>query len=641
MGKKFLTRLGVLAAASATILTVTPLAANAAPWPSPTPNNGVKPYTVQSLGAQRIAGLNRSEVSVNAAKVAIHDNRADGKTFVLASGYVWPDAVSAATLSGQYGAKAPVLLVQQNKLGADVAEYLAGFKGTTTRVFISGGPATISDAVVAQVKSILGDNVKVSRNAGADRAQVSYNNAAETVGYRLWGASYNGSFLGNGTFRSGNAILFWHDKLQYDTEKEASYQAAKDAFDKAYAAQGAAQDAYDAATAKVDALTKQISEQVAKLQQVPEASQAAFDAAYKAVLDSSAKLQAFQDAADFLNTLGTRTTSTGELPSNLGEYRTLLNANDNAKLTAVQGLIGATDSTTLNAALGLANTKIDAQKADLLVKQDALAKATKALQDAAAAQAANAPIIKAIGQLQTQKTAALKDQDAAADALNKANVALLEAKLKLAVATIARPKAGWEARDAAALNAARDAAVKAAGKSANGSNAFLATGSVYTDALSVGPAAANNNGVVLLTNGSKLGPSAARWKANYGHANGQYVAVGGEAITAAGHDATYTVPGKDRYDVSVNIAKKFFAGKIYASVASGEIASDATSAGSFSASYNNPLVLTQNTKLPYVVDNFLRNTNQTVQPSAAVVFGGPATINAATFTAISSAIAAK
>lgn len=636
MGKKFLTRLGVLAAASATILTVTPLAANAAPTP-----DGVQPSNVKTDGAQRISGLNRSEVSVNAAKLAVKDGRADGKTFVLASGYVWPDAVSAATLSGSNGAKAPVLLVQQNKLGTDVAKYLAGFKGTTTRVFISGGPATISDAVVAELKSVLGDNVKVSRNAGADRAQVSYNNAAETVGYRLYGESYTGSFAANGTFTGGNAILFWHDKLQRDTKNEAAYQVAKTEFDKAYSAQGAAQNAYDAAKAKVDALTKQISDQVDKLQQVPPASQEAFDAAYKAVLESSTQLKAFQDAAVFLNSLGTRTTSTGELPSNLGEYRTLLNANDNAKLTAVQGLIGANDSTTLNAALGLANTKIDAQKADLLVKQNDLAKATKALQDAAAAQAANAPIIKAIGELQTQKTAALKDQDAAADALNKANVALLQAKLKLALAAIARPKSGWEARDAAALDAARDAAVKAAGQSANGSNAFLATGSVYTDALSVGPAAANNNGVVLLTNGSKLGPSAARWKANYGTANGQYVAVGGEAITAAGHDATSTVPGKDRYDVSVNIAKKFFTGTVYASIASGEIASDATSAGSFSASYNNPLVLTQNTKLPFVVDNFLRNTNQTVQPSAAVVFGGPATINASTFTAISSAIAAK
>ena len=114
--------------------------------------------------------------------------------------------------------------------------------------------------------------------------------------------------------------------------------------------------------------------------------------------------------------------------------------------------------------------------------------------------------------------------------------------------------------------------------------------------------------------------------------------MGGDAIKAAGDNVTYKVPGADRYEVSVNLAEKFFKGSVYPSVASGEIYSDATVGGSFSALYHNPLVLTRNASLPDVVDNYLRNHNGLSNPSMAVVLGGPGTILPSTFTEIQNAI---
>src|SRR5690606_11449465 len=72
---------------------------------------------------------------------------------------------------------------------------------------------------------------------------------------------------------------------------------------------------------------------------------------------------------------------------------------------------------------------------------------------------------------------------------------------------------------------------------------FLATGANFADALAAGPAAANEGGVVLLTEGATLGAAAKLYVDNAE----DVIAIGGDAATAAGSAADDTYVGKDRY----------------------------------------------------------------------------------------------
>ncbi|MEL4358656.1 MULTISPECIES: cell wall-binding repeat-containing protein [unclassified Luteococcus] len=631
MGSKSLTRLGVLAAASGVVMTLAPGSALAA---APQPiDNGSKPIVPFSSGAYRISGLDRQEVSVNAAKVALADGKADGKTFVIASGYVWPDAVSVTPLSGCM--KAPVLLSRANGLGKPVADFLKTKKGTVTRVVISGGEGTVSPAVEAQLKSLLG-NIKIERNGGENRQAVAYNNAAEAAACQL----------------GSNSVSNAHDALQALKEREAAYQSALAAYNAARDAYDAAKKADDAAQAQVDALVDQLNAKAMELVSVPAATQKAYDDAVAARQASEEQLNKFVAAAQVINGLATTDVTTTELQSTMTEYL----ATAGAKAPAVQAamtVLGIQGSNTIQDAIGIANTKVDAGVADVNSKTEAVSQAALALQKAATATAQNAAVAKEMAAIQDKLNAARAKKAATAAALAKAQAKLTAATTALADALANRPTPGQIADAVKALDKARDEAVKAAGKQ-GAAPAFLATGRIYTDALTTGPAAVNVKGVVLLTGeasskGDQLGTWATRWKTNYSAGaqlvgqvvNGQYVAVGGDAIKAAGKDYMYQVPGADRYEVSVNLAKKFFKGPVYPSVASGQIYADAITGGAFSGLYANPLVLTKASSLPLTVDNYLRNSNELSQPSGAVVIGGPSTVTAAAMAQIQAAISAK
>lgn len=602
--------LAVAAGATALAVAATPaLAAGITPfWDGQAPGvNFVK-------SAYRISGLDRYEVSANAAKLALADRKASGDTFIVASGLVWPDAISATPLSGCY--EAPVLLVGQSSVPTVVADLIRSEK--PSRIVISGGPATVDPAVEAQLKA-LSPGVKVERNGGADRYQVAYNNAAETAA----------------CYKQSRAIMAAHDQLQKDTEAEARYQSAVSAYDKAYADYGVAKQAYDASVAKRNALYAELDAEAAKLVQVPAASVGEYDAAFAAWQIASAKAAAVSSAKAFIvNVLGaypSQGTTTLTLESTLGQYRAILTDAQKDELNKAEATLGLTDATKLNAAIAAANAQDTVAADNLAAKVEALAVAQRKLMDQADAIAANKPILENMGLIQRKIDAAKAEVAAALSALNKAGLTLGTAQAELADAMAKRPRATWLADDLQALDSARDNAVRGAGATP----AFLATGRVFTDALATGPAAANTKSVVLLTQNDVMGTWAQKWVTL---SNSQLVSVGGDAIKAAGDNVTYKVPGADRYEVSVKLAEKFFKGSVYPSVASGEIYSDATVGGSFSALYHNPLVLTRNASLPDVVDNYLRNHNGLSNPSMAVVLGGPGTILPSTFTEIQNAI---
>lgn len=652
MGSKLITRLGVLAAASTTMLTMAPGLAQAA-------EPGVEPTVPLSKGAYRIAGLDRYEVSVNAAKVMIADVAKTGvapKTLVIASGEVWPDAISVTPLSACDDA--PVLLVKKDSIPNSVKTFIASQKGKVDRVIISGGTGTVSNAVQEEIRGLLDQkittdwvkkyptkanlvagewmgNVSIERNGGENRQAVAYNNSAETA------ECYAGT----------TNIQKAHDALEDAKLAEQYYQDAVKAYDAARADYATKKAAYDAAVAAEQKLVDQLNALADSLVQVPAASQAAYDAAIAARQASAADLAKKEAAAAVINGLATVQMTTTELDSSMAEYLAKATAEQETAIRAAMGVLGITEAQSLKDAIGVANTAVDAARKDVDSKTEAVSQAALDLQKAAAATAANKETAAKMAAIQEQLNAARATTTAKAADLAFALALMNYSKMVLADATDGRPAPG-EIKDLeTALDKARTNAVKEAGKAGQVSS-FLATGRIYTDALATGPAAANNTGVILLTgnatkNTAELGKYALRWKSEFSAlkgsqtVNGQYIPVGGDAIKATGSDAVVRIGGKDRYQVSVNLATKYFKGAVYPTVASGEVYSDATIGGAFSAQYHNPLVLTQNASLPAVVDNYLRNSNETVQPSGAVVMGGKGTITMATFAEIQAAISAK
>lgn len=85
-------------------------------------------------------------------------------TVFVATGLDYPDALTGAARAGNVGG--PVLLTRTSKLPAVTAQELARLDAD--HVVVLGGPASISDAVVAQVDGVTGD-ADVRRIAGADR----------------------------------------------------------------------------------------------------------------------------------------------------------------------------------------------------------------------------------------------------------------------------------------------------------------------------------------------------------------------------------------------------------------------------------------------------------------------------------------
>ncbi|QJU53648.1 cell wall-binding repeat-containing protein [Herbiconiux sp. KACC 21604] len=112
----------------------------------------------------RISGADRFEASRN---IILGDAPAS-KTLYVASGNVFPDALSAAPAGGSVGA--PVLLV--DGLATDLTPDESGLMTArgVTRTIIVGGPSTVSDSMEASVRSQVS---QVKRIEGRDRYDAS------------------------------------------------------------------------------------------------------------------------------------------------------------------------------------------------------------------------------------------------------------------------------------------------------------------------------------------------------------------------------------------------------------------------------------------------------------------------------------
>ena len=158
--------------------------------------------------------------------------------------------------------------------------------------------------------------------------------------------------------------------------------------------------------------------------------------------------------------------------------------------------------------------------------------------------------------------------------------------------------------------------------------AYLASGEDFPDALAGVPAAALQNGPLLLTRPGALPTSTSNALSELGVEN--VIVLGGdnavservEHIVGLTHHVT-RLEGPDRYGTSVAISKASFAGTGTVFLATGEQFADALSGGAAAGSISAPLLLTRPTTLPPAVLDELKR----LHTGRIVILGGNAAID--------------
>ena len=172
-------------------------------------------------------------------------------------------------------------------------------------------------------------------------------------------------------------------------------------------------------------------------------------------------------------------------------------------------------------------------------------------------------------------------------------------------------------------------------------NVFIADGYDFPDALAAGAAAAERDGVVLLTMGAGgMDNTGFEFASNYAYSGKKIMnhnevwAVGGNAAKAVRVgfngvpvEPAFTVVGADRYETAAMLADKAFTLKARHQdfvVASGEQYADAVFAGAFAANLDAPLLLTASASLSPATGSYLKA--KAASNSRITVFGGTGSV---------------
>jgi putative cell wall-binding protein len=123
---------------------------------------------------ERIGGADRYEVSAAISASIFPLVVGSPPVVFIASGAVFPDALSGSALAGDFGG--PVLLAQKDVVPAGVLAEL--HRLAPRQIEVLGGVNTISESVVATLGAI----APTSRIGGADRYEVSAN-ASSRIGF--------------------------------------------------------------------------------------------------------------------------------------------------------------------------------------------------------------------------------------------------------------------------------------------------------------------------------------------------------------------------------------------------------------------------------------------------------------------------
>lgn len=150
--------------------------------------NGRSDLFVARFGArtyERVAGRDRYTTAVEVSKRAFP---LGAGSVVLATGRNWPDALGGSALAGVVGG--PLLLTEPERLTPATRAEIERLGATNVHVL--GGVASVSSAVEAELKTMLGA-ASVKRIGGRDRYETGAAVAAEVV--RLQGAAFSGEVL--------------------------------------------------------------------------------------------------------------------------------------------------------------------------------------------------------------------------------------------------------------------------------------------------------------------------------------------------------------------------------------------------------------------------------------------------------------
>ncbi|MBD7963190.1 cell wall-binding repeat-containing protein [Fictibacillus norfolkensis] len=154
---------------------------------------------------------------------------------------------------------------------------------------------------------------------------------------------------------------------------------------------------------------------------------------------------------------------------------------------------------------------------------------------------------------------------------------------------------------------------------------IISNGTTFADALSISPYASKHEYPILLTGKDKL-PSYTL-KAIQEKKPQQSIIVGGTGSISSTVEKQLTNPlrlgGKDRFEVAVNIAKRFNPSSTKAAISNGTTFADALTGSVLAAKQNMPLLLTQANSIPAVTKNYI---DQSVITSF-IIFGGTGSVS--------------
>lgn len=552
----------------------------------------------------RLGGLDRQQT---ATKIADAYNAERVNTVILAVGRDFPDALASTPLSDQLNA--PVLLNDGARLNAPTSKWLFDNKPTT--IVVVGGAGVIPQSVLDDITAVYkqaraGFEPTFVRYSGTDRNETAYQVSARTVaGYFEAGectstgvdVTYTDKQKATvGPLKAADAELAEvQQKLAAYAEAKAKYEAVKAAYDKAVDAEAAALKAYNDAIAALEAITQQLKEVPAL-----EPLIADVEAKGQAIATASAEATRIQGLYNKLTAIETAAIQAGventeeHVWENLNETPWYFVKEQLPALAAdIDAVVDEFGGTTVLETKNAANTARDNANAAVTAGQAEYAEAVNKLDKALENDAANAALKKQISDAAAKVVAAKEALEAAQKATEEAKEAYDEAAAAYA-ALVNDPAVvpGALARAQAKVQAALDAVVAAA----DNVPVFLGTGRVFADSLTAGPAAADQCGVILLTEDDKMSAPTIKWIQN---AKPKVVAaVGGPARNAAGASATVKYVGKDRFETAKIVNLRYLSDRNVLGIATGYDFPDALTGAALVANTDGGLLLVRKDEVP-------------------------------------------
>jgi hypothetical protein len=172
----------------------------------------------------------------------------------------------------------------------------------------------------------------------------------------------------------------------------------------------------------------------------------------------------------------------------------------------------------------------------------------------------------------------------------------------------------------------------------NPTSVFEATGLGFADALSAVPAAIEDHGAILLTDGSTQAAETAAYLADH-PADVRY-AIGGPLAAAGADPGAAAVFGGDQYGTSAAVAARFFPGALLYGAATGLAFPDALAGGVFMATGGRagPMLLVDPAATPPVPPAVAAYLGTLAPGTPGDVFGGPLAVPAAVLGDLAAAV---